>query len=114
MNSEIKTLEINNTWKLVDLSEGKTLIPCKWVYKIKRKAYRNIERYQARLAAKGYTRREEIDFFETYFPIAKLTTSRMILALATIKDWHLERLDVDNAFLHDNLTNAVFVSGCQQ
>jgi len=109
MNDDIKALEINNTWMLVDLPEGKTPIGCKWVYKIKRRADGNIERYKARLVAKGYTQREVIDFFETYSPVAKLTTIHMILAIAAIKDWHPEHLDVDNTFLHGDLTEEVYM-----
>jgi len=109
MSDEIRALEINNTWKLVDLPEGKTPIGCKWVYKIKRRVDGNIERYKDRLVAKGYTQREGIDFIETYSPVAKLTTICMILVVAAVKDWHLEQLDVDTTFLDGDLTEEVYM-----
>ncbi|XP_020207367.1 uncharacterized protein LOC109792370 [Cajanus cajan] len=100
MHEEIFALEENDTWVLTALPHHKTAIGCRWVYKIKHRADGSIERYKARLVAKGYTQMEGLDFIDTYSPVAKLTTVRLILALATMNNWHLKQLDVNNTFLH--------------
>ena len=82
MAVEIHALEKNHTWTVIDFPSGKHPIRCKWVYKIKHKANGDVERYKVRLVANGYTQREGLD-------VAKLTTLRVLLALASIKGWHL-------------------------
>jgi len=81
---EISTLESNQTWEIVLLSKDKTVICCNWVFKIKYKADRTIEKYKARLVAKGYTKIEGIDYLESFFLVAKMTTIRLLLSLASI------------------------------
>lgn len=103
MNAELEALHLNKTWTITDLPQGKKPIGCKWVFKIKHKADGSIERYKARLVAKGLTQLEEIDFFDTFSPIAKLTTIRLLLSIASCQNWHLHQLDVHNAFLHGHL-----------
>lgn len=103
MNKELTALEANKTWVLVDKPEGVVPIGCKWVYKVKRKADATLERYKARLVAKGYTQTEGIDFFDTFSPVAKMATVRMLIALAAIQKWHIHQLDVNNTFLHGEL-----------
>jgi hypothetical protein len=90
MNAELLALDENKTWSVVDLPHGKVPVGCKWVYKVKYHANGSIERYKARLVAKGYTQLEGVDYFDTFSPVAKITTIMVLLALPSIKGWHLE------------------------
>lgn len=74
MNKEIKALEDNNTWTFIILTQGKSPISSKWVFKIKLRADGTVERYKARLVAKGFNQKEWIDFKETFAPVAKMVT----------------------------------------
>lgn len=110
MAAEIKALECNNTWCLVDLPPGVTPIGNKWVYKVKRKSDGTIESLKARLVAKGYTQTEGLDYFDTFSPVAKITTVRLILALVSIHQWHVHQLDLNNAFLHGELNETFYMA----
>ncbi|CAM8987645.1 unnamed protein product [Rhodiola kirilowii] len=109
MNKEITALESNNTWVLTDFPRDKTLVDCKWIYKIKYMSDGIVERFKARLVARGFTQVEGLDYHETFTPVAKMTTVRCLLAIATARNWHLHQLDVDNAFLHGTLEEEVYM-----
>ena len=109
MKDELHALATNNTWIVTSLPPGKIAIGCRWIYKIKHRSDGTIERYKARLVAKGYTQLEDLDFLDTFAPVAKLTTLRLLLAIAAANNWTLTQLDVNNAFLHGDLIEEVYM-----
>lgn len=109
MDKEILALESNKTWELTQLPLGKKTVECKWVYKIKHNQDGTVERYKARLVAKGYTQTLGLDYIGTFSHVAKLTTIRTRQDVTTIKEWHLHRLDINNAFLHGDLDEEVYM-----
>jgi hypothetical protein len=85
------------------------LIDCKWVYKIKHKADGTVDRYMARLAAKGFKQRYGIDYDDTFSLVVKMLTIRTILFIAVSRGWCLRQLDVQIAFLHGVLEEDVYM-----
>jgi hypothetical protein len=85
MTEELDTLSRNRTWDLDDLSPDKSVVGCKWVFKIKTQSDRSIERYKARLVAKGFTHECGIDYEKTFAPVACLSFVRTLLAVAATR-----------------------------
>jgi len=109
MNKEIQALQINNTWEEVPLPTHKRAISCKWVFKTKLKADGTLERLKARLVIRGFTQQYGLDYQEVFSPVVKMTTIRTVLALAAHRKWGTYQLDVNNAFLHENLDEEVYM-----
>ena len=110
MDKQIEALEVNNTWTLAPSPPGKTAIGCKCVYRIKYLPDGSIERYKAHLVAKGFTQKHGLDYPETFSQVAKSVSVRIVLSLATVKGWYLLQIDVNNAFLHGDLVEDVYMS----
>lgn len=110
MDAEISALEANKTWVVVPLPPGKSVIGCKWVYKIKHKADGSVDRYKACLVAKGYTQQYGIDYLDTFSPVAKIVTVRCALAMEAANNWPLHQMDVTNAFLQGDLHEEIYMS----
>ncbi|GKV36117.1 hypothetical protein SLEP1_g44285 [Rubroshorea leprosula] len=109
MKEELKMIEKNDTWTLVDKPKNKNIISVKWVYRVKMNYDGTINKYKARLVVKGYSQLAGIDFTETFAPIARHETIRLLLALAADKGWSVFHLDVKSAFLNGKLEEEIFV-----
>jgi histone deacetylase 1/2 len=109
MDSEYSALLKNGTWSLVPPRSGVNVIDSKWVFKVKTNPDGSIERYKARLVAKGFRQRYGLDYEDTFSPVVKPTTIRLLLSLAVSRRWHLRQLDIQNAFLNGVLEEEVFM-----
>ncbi|KAL0322188.1 UNVERIFIED_CONTAM: Retrovirus-related Pol polyprotein from transposon RE1 [Sesamum calycinum] len=110
MKEELDALERNNTWEIVDLPPGKKPIGSKWVYKVKLRPDGSVDRYKARLVAKGYNQVEGVDYVDRFSPVAKAVTVRLLLAVASSKNWPIQQIDINNAFLHGFLDEDIYLT----
>jgi hypothetical protein len=110
MDEELSALHKINTWDLVPLPPGKSVVGCRWMYKIKTNSDGSIERYKARLVAKRYSQQYGMDYEETFAPVAKMTTIHTLIVVASIRQWHISQLDVKNAFLNGDLKEKVYMA----
>ncbi|XP_010418899.1 PREDICTED: uncharacterized protein LOC104704525 [Camelina sativa] len=94
-------MEKNHTWDETDLPKGKKAVTSKWIFTIKYRCDGEIERYKARLVARGFTQTYGEDYKDMFAPVAKLHTVRVVLSLAVNLKWELWQMDVKNAFLQD-------------
>ncbi|KAJ3708562.1 hypothetical protein LUZ61_012267 [Rhynchospora tenuis] len=110
MATELSALAQNATWELVSPPPDAHIIGSKWIFKTKYKPDGSVERHKARLVAKGYNQEEGIDYEETFSPVIKPTTIRTVLSIALSLHWPCHQLDVNNAFLHGDLEETVYMS----
>ncbi|GAU51268.1 hypothetical protein TSUD_412550 [Trifolium subterraneum] len=109
MDKEYKALVSNHTWTLVPYQEQENIIDSKWIFKTKYKSDGSIERRKARLVAKGFQQTAGLDFGETFSPVVKSSTVRIILTIAVHFNWEVRQLDINNAFLNGKLKETVFM-----
>ncbi|XP_023751330.1 uncharacterized mitochondrial protein AtMg00820-like [Lactuca sativa] len=109
MQTEYDALMRNNTWSIVSCPTNENVIGCKWIYRIKRRSDGTIERHKARLVAQGFTQEASVDYFETFSPVIKPTTIRLVLSIAISRGWSIRQLDINNAFLNGDLNEVVYM-----
>lgn len=111
MTDEFKALVDNDTWHPVPRSLGANVVTCKWIFKHKFHSDDTLSRHMAHWVVCGFSQRHDIDYGETFNPVVKPATIRMVLSVATSSAWSTNQLHVKNAFLHGHLNETVY---CQQ
>ena len=110
MKVEYEALMKNETWDLVPYPNEKNVISNNWIYKVKFNSVGDIEKYKARLVAKGFAQKYGVDYEETFAPMVKMPTVRIILTLSTAQGWKFFQLDVKSAFLNGDLYVKIFMN----
>ncbi|RVW11935.1 Retrovirus-related Pol polyprotein from transposon RE1 [Vitis vinifera] len=109
MVDEMTALHSNDTWDLVVLPSSKSTVGCRWVYTVKVGPDGQVDRLKARLVAKGYTQVYGSDYGDTFSPVAKIASVRLLLSMAAMRSWPFYQLDIKNAFLHGDLAEEVYM-----
>ena len=109
MKEELKSMDDDNVWEMTELPKDSKRVGCKWVFKTKRDSKGNVERYKARLVAKGYTQKDGIDYKETFSPVSRKDSLRIVMALVAHFDLELHQMDVKTAFLNGDLEEEVYM-----
>ena len=115
IQDELESLERNNTWELVKLPAGRKPVGCKWVFKKKLGADGTVERFKARLVAKGFSQQPGMDFQDTFAPVAKFSSVRLLLSLAASQNLEIHQMDIKTAFLNGVLEEEIYMEqpeGC--
>jgi hypothetical protein len=110
MEDEMRSMSTNRVWDLEKIPKEAKTVDCKWVYKTKCNSKGNIERFNARLVAKGFTQREGIDYTETFSPVSCKDSLRIIMALVVHYDLELHQMNAKTAFLNGDLLENVYMA----
>ena len=106
---EMDSIMANGTWTLVDLPPSCKPIGCKWIFKKKMKIDGTIDKFKARLVAQGFTQKRDVDCFDTYAPVVRTATVRLLLAIAAIHGLYIHQMDVKTVFLYGDLDEEVYI-----
>ncbi|OIT20722.1 retrovirus-related pol polyprotein from transposon tnt 1-94, partial [Nicotiana attenuata] len=109
MDDEFNALLANHTWSLIPRPPNINVVGCKWVYRVKQKSDGSLDRCKVCLVAKGYTQSYGVDYGETFSPVVRPATIRLVLSIALSRGWHIRQFDVKNAFLNSLLTDTVYM-----
>jgi hypothetical protein len=109
MTKEYRPIIKNDVWEVVPKPKNKDVVSSKWIYKIKHATYESIEKYKARYVACGFYQKEGIDYEETFYPVARYTSIKKIIALAEKMKWKLHQMDVKTTFLNGVIEEEVYI-----
>lgn len=109
MQEEMDAQHLNGTMSLVPRTPEMYVLGCRWIHTVKLNADGTPYKLKSRLVARGYEQEECVDFIETYSPVVRTSTIRVVLNVAVAKDWKVRQFDVKNAFLHGELQEEVFI-----
>lgn len=109
MDEEVELLNRNQVWELTEAPKNRTTINCKWTYKLKRDVNGNIQRYKARLVARGFRQRMGIDYQKTHSPLVRFDSIRAILAVASCEHMRIKQFDVKTAFLYGDIEETIYM-----
>jgi hypothetical protein len=109
MVEEYVSIMKNDVWEVVPRPEGKSVVISRWLYKIKHAADGSIEKYKARFVARGFSQVEGVDYDETSAPVARYSSIRSVVSIATEMGWKIHQMDVKTAFLNGVLDQEVYV-----
>ena len=104
MQEEYNSLLENQTWDLVPLPSGRKLVRCRWVYRTKSAVDGQINRYKSMLVTKGFQQVHGIDYDETFAPVENMDSIHLALSIVEDKGWEVHQMDMNNAFLHGDLS----------
>ncbi|XP_024989341.1 uncharacterized protein LOC112523871 [Cynara cardunculus var. scolymus] len=109
IDDEMDFLISNNTWEISDLPPGSKAIGCKWVSRVKLNIDGSVQTFKARLVIQGFSQRQGVDYFDTYAPVARITSTRILFALASIHKLPIRQMDVKTTFLNGELDEEVYM-----
>nr|KYP62107.1 Retrovirus-related Pol polyprotein from transposon TNT 1-94 [Cajanus cajan] len=109
MEEELYMIGKKNTWQLVDKPQDRKVIGVKWVFRTKLNADGSVNKHKARLVVKGYSQIYGVDYSDTFAPVVRLDTIRLLLAVAAQMGWKVYQLDVKSTFLNGFLQEEIYV-----
>ena len=115
IKTQLDSMLKNQTWELVDLPSGAKPIGYKWIFKRKYFPNGSIEKYKARLVAKGFSQKQNVDYFDTFAPITRISSIRILIALASIHKLFIHQMNVKTTFLNGDLEEKIYMlqpEGC--
>ncbi len=107
---ELQALASNNVWELVDAPKGANIVSNKWVFKVKRLPNGQIDRYKARLVARGFSQRYGVDYLETFAPVVRMESLRILLAVGAAEDLEIHQMDAITAYLAGELEEEIYMA----
>jgi len=99
----------NDVWEIVPRLKDKVIVTSKWIFKIKHAVDGSIDKYKARFVARGFSKKEGIDYEETFAPTTRYTTIRSLISLGSTMRWNIHQMDVKTTFLNGAIDEEIYI-----